>query len=98
MMVAMEHTSSPRSKLNASCVLKVFSFSHLAHISSSVLAKSSAGGRFAMVAANYCVKVYLEEVVNLHCKFQMDSLCGDGQTVFKKGGRPPPRQADDLIF
>ena len=41
----------------------------------------------------------VEEVVNLHCKFQVDSLCGDGQTVFKKGGRPPaPRQADDLIF
>ena len=42
-------TLSPLSKLNASCFLNVFSASHLAQISSSVLAKSSVGGRLAMM-------------------------------------------------
>jgi len=45
----MELTSSPRSFPSLSCVLKVPSSAHLAQISSSALAKSSAGGRELMV-------------------------------------------------
>jgi hypothetical protein len=45
----MELTSSPRSFPSLSWVLKVPSSAHLAQISSSALAKSSAGGKELMV-------------------------------------------------
>lgn len=48
-------TSSPLSKLSSSCFLNVCSSAHLAHISSSVLAKSSAGGRAAMMFVCCCL-------------------------------------------
>lgn len=43
------YSSSPRSRLRASWVAKVDSLAHLAQISSSVLGKSSAGGRLAII-------------------------------------------------
>ena len=52
-------TSSPRSKLNASCVLNVFSLAHFSQISSSVFAKSNAGGRLAMMLSQMAFQRHL---------------------------------------